>query len=165
MVVVGLARMMGWPITHLLAAAAAAALSWHAQSLRYDARISDMQSQHASAAVAAAQEAQEISRKLQKAKDDAIAKAQERAAQNAAAAVTARRAADSLREQLSTAQQRLADATHSACIDYATAAGDVLAQCAAEVTELGAKADGHANDAATCKAAWPVMPVKASVVP
>ena len=155
---VGLAHMMGWTITHLLAAAAAAALSWHAQALRYDARIADLQAQHATAAAAAAQEAQAIAAQLQKAKDGAIAQAHTRAAQNALAAAAARRAADGLREQLHTAQQRLADATRSACIDYATAAGDVLAQCAAEVTDLAGKADGHAADARMMRDAWPVVP-------
>ena len=158
---VGLAHMMGLPVTHLLAAAAgaaiAASLAWSAQALRYDARIADLQAQHASAAAAAAQEAQSISTQLQKSKDDAIAKAQERAAQNAAAAAAARRTADGLRAQLASAHDDLASATHSACIDYATAAGDVLAQCAAEVTDLAGKADGHATDAATCRAAWPVI--------
>lgn len=155
MAVVGLAHMMGWPITHLLAAAAAAALSWHAQSLRYDARISDMQSQHASAAAAAAQEAQEISRKLQKAKDDAIAKAQERAAQNAVAAVAARRAADSLREQLHTVQQRLADATHGAVAEYAATAGELLGACAAEYQWMAEQADKHLVNERLLINAWP----------
>ncbi len=72
---------------------------------------------------------------------------------------------DSLREQLSTAQQRIATASSAAVAEYAATASELLAQCGEEVTDLAAKADGHANDAATCRAAWPVMPVKASVVP
>lgn len=166
MAVVGLAHMMGLPVTHLLAAAAgaaiAASLAWSAQALRYDARIADLQAQHASAAAAAAQEAQSISTQLQKSKDDAIAKAQERAAQNAAAAAAARRTADGLRAQLASANSRISDATHSACTEYARTAGELLGQCSARYSELAAAADGHAADAVMLRQAWPAMPVKAS---
>ena len=158
--------MMGLPVTHLLAAAAgaaiAASLAWSAQALRYDARIADLQAQHASAAAAAAQEAQSISTQLQKAKDDAIAKAQERAAQNAAAAAAARRTADGLREQLSAAEQRIATASVSAVAEYATTAGELLAQCSRSYQELAREADGHVASVRLMRAAWPSIEVPES---
>ena len=46
--------------------------------------------------------------------------------------------------------------THAAAVaEYASTAGELLAQCGAEITELAAKADGHANDVRTLIEAWP----------
>ena len=73
---------------------------------------------------------------------------------------TARAAARSLREQTSTAARRinLPDAPGVTIAEYAIAAGELLAECSAALTELGEKADGHASDVLTLKAAWPSVP-------
>ena len=161
---VGAARMIGLPVTHLLAAAAggivAASIAWSAQGLRYDARIADLRSAHAQAAQAAAEQAQAITTTLQKTKDDAIQQAQDRAKQNALAAAAARRTADSLREQLASAHGDLASATHAACTEYARTASDLLGACAARYTDLAAAADGHLADSRLMRDAWPVAPEK-----
>lgn len=75
-----------------------------------------------------------------------------------AAADRAGRERDGLRKQLSNAEQRLADASPSALIEYASTLNRLFGQCSQRYTELAARADGHAADAATCRAAWPMMP-------
>ena len=73
------------------------------------------------------------------------------------AGAAATRNAGRLRDQLSEADKRIA--TASAVRDYATTANKLLRQCSQRYTELAAKADGHALDARTCRAAWPVKAV------
>lgn len=154
--------MIGLPVTHLLAAAAggiiAASLAWSAQALRYDARIADLRSAHAQAAQAAAEQAQAITTTLQKTKDDAIQQAQDRAKQNALAAAAARRTADGLREQLASANARIASAAPAAVAEYATAIGAVFDDCRAAYAGMAEIADGHADDARLMREAWPVLP-------
>ena len=74
-----------------------------------------------------------------------------------AAATRAGRERDSLRKQLSDAEQRLADASPAALIEYASTLNRVFGQCSQRYAELAIRADGHAADAATCRAAWPVI--------
>ena len=74
----------------------------------------------------------------------------------AGAAAVATRNAGRLREQLTEADKRIATASASAVRDYAATANQLLGQCSQRYTELAAKADGHALDAKTCRAAWPV---------
>ncbi len=75
-----------------------------------------------------------------------------------AAADRARRERDGMRNQLSDAEQRIADAPAAAVREYAATANKLLGQCSERYTELAARADGHAADTATCRAAWPVIP-------
>ena len=75
----------------------------------------------------------------------------------AGAAAVATRNAGRLREQLSEADKRIATASAAAVRDYAATANKLLGQCGQRYTELAARADGHALDARTCRAAWPVM--------
>ena len=159
-------------ITHAVVAALAGLLVWQFQAARLGASLADerlqaaqyreqVTTERAAANTRVAQAGQQVAKAYQGALNDAI-KTQ---ATLQAAATRAGRERDSLREQLSTARQRIATASASAVAEYASTAGELLADCGAEIAELAGKADGHANDAATCRAAWPVMPVKASVVP
>ena len=75
----------------------------------------------------------------------------------AGAAAVATRNAGRLREQLQQADVRIATASAAAVRDYAATANKLLRQCSDRYTELAARADGHALDARTCRAAWPVM--------
>ncbi len=75
----------------------------------------------------------------------------------AGAAVAATRNAGRLRGQLKEANDRIATASAAAVRDYAATANQLLGQCSQRYTELAAKADGHALDARTCWAAWPMM--------
>ena len=158
-------------ITHAVVAALAGLLVWQFQAARLGAELADerlqaaqyseqVTTERAAANARVAQAGQQVAKAYQGALNDAI-KTQ---ATLQAAATRAGRERDSLREQLSDAKQRIASASAAAVAEYASTAGELLADCGAEIAELAAKADGHANDAATCQAAWPVMPVKASAV-
>ena len=49
-------------------------------------------------------------------------------------------------------------ASPASAIDYSIASADVFGECAAELTALAGKADGHASDLRTMIEAWPVSP-------
>ncbi|HQT19212.1 MAG TPA: hypothetical protein PLN67_17565, partial [Acidovorax defluvii] len=115
----------------LLGAALAGLGAWHAQALRYDARIADMQQAHAQALADAAQKAMDQTIKMQRTKDEAIAKAEQRAAQNAAAAAAARRTVDGLRDTLYAFRASLPSLAPAAVIERADTAAELLGACAA----------------------------------
>ena len=149
-------------ITHAVAAFIVGVLVWFFQAARLGASLADerlqatqyreqVTAERAAANARVAQAGQQVATAYQGALNDAI-KTQ---AILQAAATRAGRERDSLREQLSTAQQRIATASASAIAEYASTAGELLAQCGAEITELAAKADGHANDVRTLIEAWP----------
>lgn len=151
-------------ITHAAAAILAGLLAWCFQEARLGAELADERLQtseyrlqvtqeRAAANARVAAVGQQIAGVYQGALNDALKK------QNAlqAAAARAGRERDSLRVQLSDAEQRLADAPAAAVIEYARSLNRVFGQCSQRYTELAARADGHAADAATCRAAWPVI--------
>lgn len=74
----------------------------------------------------------------------------------AAAAAVATRNTSRLRDQLHEADVRIATVSTAAVREYAATANQLLGQCSDRYTELAARADGHALDARTCRAAWPV---------
>lgn len=133
----------------------AGALAWQTQAWRYDAQLSKLHAQHATALADAHQKALDDTIKLQRTKDDAIKQAEQRAKQNAASSAAARADADSLRAQLASVQGRIASATDSAVREYANAASVVFAECVRSYQELATAADGHANDARLMLGAWP----------
>ena len=152
-------------ITHAAAAFIVGVLVWFFQAARLGAELADerlqasqyreqVTTERAAANARVAQAGQQVAKAYQGALNDAI-KTQ---ATLQAAATRAGRERDSLREQLSTAQQRLADATHSACTEYARTAGELLGQCSARYSDLAAAADGHAADAVMLQQAWPQKP-------
>ena len=49
-------------------------------------------------------------------------------------------------------------ASPASAVDYSIASADVFGECAAELTALAGKADGHASDLRTMIEAWPVSP-------
>lgn len=91
----------------------------------------------------------------QKGKDDALQQATKRAQVNAAAAASARRTADSLRDDLAAARADLSRAADAAVRQYAATLGTVFGECAAALGELAGKAQGHASDALTFEQSWP----------
>lgn len=95
---------------------------------------------------------------MESTKDAAIQAAAARAAQNQADAAGLRRQLDGLHRQLATVPARIATASRAAVDEYAAAATVVFEQCSERYAAMAAAADGHANDAATCHAAWPVNP-------
>ena len=49
-------------------------------------------------------------------------------------------------------------ASPASAVDYSIASADVFGECAAELTALAGKADGHVTDLKTMIEAWPVNP-------
>ena len=151
-------------ITHLAAALIAGAGVWYFQAARLGVGLADerlqssqyreqVSSERAAANARVAKASADVASKYQGALNDAIKKQ----ATFQAAADRARRERDGLRKQLSDSEQRLADASPGALIEYASTLNSLFGQCVDRYTELGFKADGHAADAATCRAAWPVI--------
>lgn len=75
-----------------------------------------------------------------------------------------RLAADGARSELDrlriTIKKRSAAVTASpeSAVDYSIASADVFGECAAELTALAGKADGHVSDLRTMIEAWPMNP-------
>lgn len=151
--------------SHIALAVLAGVLVWFFQDARLGADLADerlqasqyreqITTERAAANARVAKVSRDIAADYQGALNDALKKQ----ATLQAAADRSRRERDSLRAQLSDAEQRLADASPAACIEYARTLGKVFGQCSERYTELAIRADGHASDAATCRAAWPVIP-------
>ena len=151
--------------TSLAAAAAGAALAWSFQAARLGAELADERLQASQYREQIADERtasgrrllaveRTVNEKYQGALNDAIQKQ----AGLQAAADRARRERDGMQHKLSDAEQRLAGASLTALIEYARTLSRVFGQCSQRYTELAIRADGHAADAATCRAAWPVIP-------
>ena len=152
-------------ITHLAAALIAGAGVWYFQAARLGADLADerlqasqYREQIADERTAAARRVLAVERKVNDKYQGALNDAIKKQAAMQAAADRARSERDGLRKQLSDAEQRFADASPTACIEYASTLSRVFGQCSQRYTELAIRADGHAADAATCRAAWPVIP-------
>ena len=152
---------------HIAVAVLAGVLVWFFQAARLGADLADerlqastyreqITTERAAANARVAKVSRDMAANYQGALNDAIKKQ----ATLQAAADRSRRERDSLRQQLSDAEQRLADASPTACIEYASTLSRVFGQCSQRYTELAIRADGHAADAATCRAAWPVNRVQ-----
>lgn len=145
--------------SHLITAAVAAFLAalaaWYFQVDHYEAKLLTLRLQHAQAMAEAHQKAQDATIKMQRTKDEAIAKAEARAAQNAAAAAAARRTVDGLRDTLYSFRASLPSLSQSAAAVAADTAAELLGACAARYSDVAAAADRHASDALTLIEAWP----------
>ena len=141
--------------TAIVAGALAFGAGWQTQAWRYGKQIAGIQARHATALASANQKALDDTIKMQRTKDDAIAKAEQRAAQNAAAAGAARRTADGLRDTLYSFRASLASAAPATVIERADTAAELFGQCAGALTDVAAKADAHAGDALMLIEAWP----------
>lgn len=149
----------------LLSAAVAAAGAWAAQGWRMGGQmhkaqteLAQLKTNTAEQRTRAAASALNTYALMESTKDAAIQAATARAAQNHADAAGLRRQLDGLRRDLATVPARIAAASRTAVDEYAAAATVVFEQCTARYAAMAAAADGHANDAAVCHAAWPVNP-------
>ena len=158
---------MGRPslYTHIAAAFVAGLLVWYFQAARLGAELADERLQSSeyrhqvtSERAAAGRRLLAVERTVNDKYQGALNEAIQKQAGLQAAADRARRERDGLRKQLSDAEQRLADASPAALIEYARSLNHVFGQCSQRYAELAIRADGHAADAATCRAAWPVIP-------
>lgn len=100
----------------------------------------------------AVENAQAETIRLQGVADEAIRKANKRAQVNATAAVGARSELDGLRNELAAGSGA---PTCEAGTIAADPARELLAECAAALTDMAGKADGHASDALKLYDAWP----------
>lgn len=151
--------------THIAAAAAAAVVALGGMQLRIDA----IQGKHKAAldtlkTGAAEQRTRESVFALNSyatmeiTKNAAIEAATARATKSQADAAGLRRQLDSVRSDLADVPARIAAASRAAVDEYAAAATVVFQQCSERYAAMAQVADRHANDAATCRAAWPVNP-------
>ena len=150
--------------THFAVAVLAGVLVWYFQAARLGADLADerlqasqyreqITAERAAANARVAKVSRDVAANYQGALNDAISKQ----AALQAAADRSRRERYSLRKQLSDAEQRYADASATARAEYTSTLSRVFGQCSSRYTELAIRADGHAADAATCRAAWPVI--------
>ena len=144
------------PLPYLLAGALAVGLltGWTANGWRLNGKIDEMVLEHTQAVQVATQKALDETTRMQREKDNAIAKAQAQAKSNAAAADAARAERDGLRDDLAASRTTFADSTHASLAAYASTLSVVFEQCTKEYSDVAAKADGHAADANTLFTAW-----------
>lgn len=144
------------PNPYLLAGALAVGLltGWTANGWRLNGKIDEMVLEHTQAVQVATQKALDETTRMQREKDDAIAKAQAQAKSNAAAADSARVERDGLRDDLAASRTTFTDSSHTSLAAYASTLSVVFEQCTKEYSELAAKADGHALDTTTLFTAW-----------
>jgi hypothetical protein len=147
------------PLPYVAAGALAVGLltGWTTNGWRLNAKIDGMVAEHSLAVKAATEKAMAETARMQKEKDDAIAKAQEQARANAAAADAARTQRDGLRDELAASRTAYADATHASLTAHAQTLSVVFEQCVREYSELAAKADAHALDTQILFDAWKGM--------
>ena len=147
---------MIFPTPYLLAGALAVGLltGWTANGWRLNGKIDEMVLEHTQAVQVATQKALDETTRMQREKDDAVAKAQAQAKSNAAAADSARVERDGLRDDLAASRTTFADSSHTSLAAYADTLSVVFEQCTREYLELAAKADGHALDTTTLFTAW-----------
>ena len=151
----------------LLAAAVAATGAWYVQGWRMQGQVqqaktalAQLKTDTAEQRTRAAASALNTYALMESAKDAAIQSAAARAAQNQADAAGLRRQLHSLHHDLAAMPTRIATASRTAVDEYAAAATVVFEQCSERYAALAEIADRHANDAATCRAAWPVNRVQ-----
>ncbi len=120
------------------------------------AEIADLKAAHSMALADALTNAKTESDRLQKVKDDALAKAEKRASDNKVAAGRARTELDRLRRTVADASSST-DPACKAIADRAATLGDVFGECAGELTEVARKADAHASDLRTFQESWPEL--------
>jgi hypothetical protein len=144
------------PNPYLLAGAIGVGLltGWTANGWRLNGKIDEMVLEHTQAVQVATQKALDETTRMQREKDDAVAKAQAQARTNAAAADAARLERDGLRDDLAASRITFADASHTSLAAYADTLSVVFEQCTKEYSDVAAKADGHATDTSTLFNAW-----------
>jgi septal ring factor EnvC (AmiA/AmiB activator) len=153
-----LERMSPALITHLAAAALAAWGAWTFQAVRMDAAVAEVRLEQSNERHAAVTQARADERAVNKTYQEALNAAQNKARSLRRDRDAAQSESDGLRSQLSDAARRIADAPPTAVTEYAAAVSELLGVCSRERTYFAGQADGHALDAATCRAAWPVIP-------
>lgn len=151
-------------LTHLIAAVLASLLVWFFQEARLGADVADVRLEASQYKADVQTEKSAGVMRLRQAEgfhnaryDKALLDAGTRERALRAAWDSARNVAERVQRKLDAADQRLAAASREAAIEYGLALSKVFGQCKDRYRELGARADGHASDVATCHAAWPAF--------
>ena len=147
----------------LLYIIAALGLEWGATALRLLSAREELAATvaaHQRASIEALRRAADQTQALNEAHAQAIKAANIRAQNHHTAAVRAGTELDRLRRTIA-ARRDDSVPRDPACpaADPAPAEGELLGQCGDALVELARAADGHARDAITCNAAWPVLEV------
>jgi hypothetical protein len=121
----------------------------------YDTRVQLLQSQHALQLAAIAERSAAERAQIDTTYREATHAARQRESALVRSRDAARAESDGLRELSAAAARRLAAAPPAAALEYATTAGELLADCSRDYAGMAAKADGHASDAVMLRDAWP----------
>ncbi|MFN9473763.1 hypothetical protein [Acidovorax sp.] len=147
-------------ITHtaaaVLGAALAATAAWQLQDWRLGGQIAALHATQATERARAQQATWAAERATAIRYQGALNEARTREAALQRDADRARAESDGLREQAADAARRIASAAPAAVAEYATAVGELFADCSRSYQSLARKADGHAADARALSEAWPV---------
>lgn len=146
--------MTGYLVVAVVSASAAAGLAWKVLTAEHREQMAQIRVQHTQAMMDAAEAAKMETIRLQELVDEAVAQSQKRQKALARDADNARRELVRLQDAARSAASRSAD-TCPAAADDTAAISWVLGKCAAELQDVAAKADGHANDVRTLIRAWP----------
>ena len=138
-----------------ISAALAAAGTWAFEDARHRAELGEIRLEQSTAVLLAQTQARAAEQSITRKYQEALNAAQTRQIALRADADSARAESDRLREQSADAARRIAAAPPAAVAEYATAVGELLADCSQRYQELGGKADGHAADVRTLIDAWP----------
>jgi hypothetical protein len=128
---------------------------WSTQGWRKDSQINDLHAKHNEASQQAIAQVLSETERMQRAKDDALQQAQKDALANRAAAVSAGRERDRLRNELSASRSAFAEATRTALIEYTDTLGAVFDHCTEEYLEMARAADEHRAGQDALYNAWP----------
>lgn len=147
--------MIGGPYVLAGVAVIAFATGFTTNGWRLNAKIDSMVAEHSMAVQAATEKAMQETTRLQKEKDDAIAKAQKQIQANAAAASAARLERDGLRDDLAASRVAITGASLGSLREHTSTLSTVFEQCSAELEEMARHADGHSTDTVMLLGAWP----------
>ena len=122
-------------------------LGWNINGTRWENKMLEAQAE-------AAQIMADESERMQRIKDEALAKSQKELFARERDVAATRSERDRLRQQLQSSRTDLAQATDTSLVEYTSTLSDVFEHCTREYTELAAKADGHAIDIKTLTDSW-----------
>ena len=142
-------------ITHLIAAAVAAAAAWAFQDARYTAELAEQALTHKTAELDAVSRVRSDERAITKTYQGALNAARTREAHLRTELDRLHRVSDELRDQNADGARRLAAAPPAAVLEYATALGAVFNDCRAAYGDLAEEADGHVSFIRLMQQAWP----------
>lgn len=121
------------------------------QEIGYQRAVAEYRAKLNEATNAARIQERDFNEKLQ----TATAAAADRETKLRAVSAAAATAGDRLRDALNTIRSRVPNDSAAAVRDTAGALADVFGECATEYRTLAEKADRHASDTMTFRAAWP----------